>query len=99
MPGVHGKRPAANIDRLPAIVLFLFVFISVDAMFIAGFRAGRQGSLNRSRTALPGIVLAAVITVVTDLVRPVSGLVRVSQQPIADLIHEIDVTLQKQNVN
>ena len=64
---VHGKRLAAASDRLPAVVLVLLVFIAGTAMFIIGFHAGRQGSLNRWRLALLSLVLAAVITVITDL--------------------------------
>jgi hypothetical protein len=94
---VAGKRLAAYIDRLPAIVFVLLVFIAATAMFVACFHAGRQGSLNRWRLALLSVVLAAVITVITDFDRPLSGLVEVSQQPIADLIRDMDAALQKHN--
>ena len=94
---VAGKRLAAYIDRLPAIVFVLLVFIAATAMFIAGFHAGKQGSFKRWRLALLSVVLAAVITVITDFDRPLSGLVQVSQQPIAHLIRDMDAALQKHN--
>jgi hypothetical protein len=92
---VHGKRLLAVTDRLPGEVFMLLVFIAGIAMFILGFHAGRQGSLSRWRLALLGFVLAAVITVITDFDRPATGLVRVNQQPIVDLIRDMDATLQK----
>lgn len=94
---MHGKRIVAATDRLPVIVLALLVFIAAAAMFIIGFHAGRQGSLSRWRIALLGVVLAAVITVITDFDRPLTGLVRINQQPIVDLIRDMDATLQKED--
>jgi len=96
---VHQKRLFSATDRLPAIVLVLLVCIAGTAMFILGFHTGRQGSLNRWRLALLGLVLAAVITVITDFDRPLTGLVQVNQQPIVDLIRDMDATLQQENMN
>lgn len=93
---MHGKRLVAVRDRLPGVVFALMVFIAAAAMFITGFHAGRQGSLNRWRLALLGVVLAAVITVITDFDRPLSGLVQVDQQPIVDVIRDMEAAVQKQ---
>jgi hypothetical protein len=91
---MHSQRLAAIFDRLPAVVFALMVFIAAIALFLTGFHAGRQGSLSRWRLALLGVVLAAVITVITDFDRPAAGLVRVSHRPIVDLIRDMDATLQ-----
>jgi hypothetical protein len=92
---MHSLRYAVSMDRLPAAVFGMLLFIGAASLFITGFSAGRRDRMNRWRLVFLSVVLAAVITVITDFDRGRSGLVKLSQQSIIDLIQDMNAELSK----
>ena len=91
MIDVHEKRVMAGIHgRVPESILLLLLFGSMLTLAMVGYNAG----LTRRRSPLTAVVLiallGAVITLVFDLDRPRDGLVKVSQQPLIDLQHQME---------
>lgn len=92
---MHTVRYAVSQDRLPGAVFGMMLFIAAASLFITGFSASTQGRFKRWRLVFLSLVLAAVITVITDFDRGRSGLVRLSQQSIIDLIQDMNAELSK----
>jgi ABC-type molybdate transport system ATPase subunit len=66
----------------------LFV-VTIFAMTAMGYEFGLTGARSWAVTILLVIVFTTVITLIADLDRPQQGLVRVSQQPLIDLLTKI----------
>jgi hypothetical protein len=92
---IHGKRLAVIRDRLPGIVLATLLLIAAASLLITGFSLGKQGRMIRWRFCILVLVLAAVITVITDFDRGDSGFVKVNKQSLVDLIRDMDTELSK----
>jgi hypothetical protein len=91
----HTKRLVAALDWLPEVILSMLLFVGCGCLSIVGYSAGRADSLRRWRTTVLTLVLAAVMTMITDFDRPFSGLVQMNQQPYSRQIHEMELTLEE----
>ncbi len=91
---MHGKRIAASLDQLPGIVLWMLLFVSGVSLAVAGYNRGLVGNMNRLRMTALALVLAAVMTIITDFDRGLQGFVKVSQQSLKDLIRDMDTALE-----
>jgi ABC-type multidrug transport system fused ATPase/permease subunit len=80
---LHTVRLRAAFDRLPRIVMLMMLLIAGLGLLITGYAA--EGINGWPNTAF-ALVLAFVIIVIVDMDRSQSGFVRVSQQPLMDLI-------------
>lgn len=90
---LHETRIIAGLyARVPETILVLLLLGSMMTLWMVGYNAG----LTRRRSPLTAVVLigilGAVITLVVDLDRPRDGFLRVSQQPLIDLMQQIEVT-------
>jgi hypothetical protein len=96
---VHTRRLAAAHDRLPGIILAMLVVIGVMSLAMTGFSNGLAGQRALFFTITLAVMVAAVTLVIIDLDRPRSGFVRVSQQPLIDVLeimHDADAPVQVQ---
>jgi hypothetical protein len=89
---LHEKRVSAALyARVPETVLILLLLCSMMTLWMVGYNAG----LTRRRSPLTAVVLigilGAVITLLVDLDRPRDGFLTVSQQPLFDLMQQIEV--------
>ncbi len=82
-------RAAAIDARVPAKVMDLLVIYAWVSAFLLGYVLGAYGSHHRIATLVLFVLLAMTITLILDLDRPQSGDVRVSQQPLIDLVADI----------
>ena len=90
---LHETRIIAGLyARVPETILVLLLLGSMMTLWMVGYNAG----LTRRRSPLTAVVLigilGAVITLVVDLDRPRDGFLTVSQQPLIDLMQQIEVT-------
>ena len=91
----HTKRLIAALDRLPEIILSMLLFVGCGCLSIVGYSAGRADSLRRWRTTVLTLVLAAVMTMIIDFDRPLSGFVQMDQQPYFRLIQKMQLALEE----
>jgi hypothetical protein len=82
---VHAERLRAQRDHVPEVVLFLLIAVAIASVAMLGYSAGRKGERRQWLRALLPVLIVGVITLIMDLDRPRSGLIRVSQQPLLDL--------------
>lgn len=78
------KRLTASRNRVPGIVLLALYGVATVAIAFTGYTSG----LETRRTWLPiyvtGLLISAVILLILDLDRPMTGFITVSQQPMID---------------
>jgi hypothetical protein len=88
---IHEQRVVAGIyARVPETVLLLLLGASALTLGMVGYSAGlalRRGLLS---AVVLAVTLAAVLTIVVDLDRPRDGFLVVSQQPIQDVINQMN---------
>ena len=82
----QGKRLAHLRNRIPNVVLFMLVAMTIICTAIAGYAGGVDQQRTRVPIYLTGLLLCGVIYVVLDLDRPNVGLITISQQPMYDVI-------------
>ena len=90
MIDLQETRLAAFRARIPASIWISVLFVGLFAFGLIGFHNGHQGS--RGLPALIILILAfsAVVLLIADLDRPLTGFLRASQQPMQDLQEFID---------
>lgn len=86
-------RRMASFDRLPTAILAMLLFVAGATLSVAGYSAGRANSLRRWRMTALTLILAAVMVVITDFDRPLSGSVQTDQQGYVDLANEMEESL------
>ena len=91
----HTTRRMVAFDTLPSAVLFMLLFVACTTMAVAGYAAGRLGSLPRWRMGSLALALSAVMMVVTDFDRPTSGFIQVSQEGYVDLVADMEAELKE----
>jgi Protein of unknown function (DUF4239) len=78
-------RLAAMHSHVPGAVWLLVLAVSLCGCGISGYSAGASGARSGFANILLPLLIAVVITLITDLDRPRGGLIGISQQPILDL--------------
>jgi hypothetical protein len=89
MIDADAQRHAALVDRVPDTVWLVVYAVTAVAMMAMGYRFGVDGDRNWMVFVLMALAFAAVMMLIGDLDRPARGLVKVSQQPLLDLIEKI----------
>ena len=88
---VHESRVVAGVyARVPETILLLLLIGSALTLGMVGYSAGltlRRGVLSAIVLA---VTLAAVLALVVDIDRPRDGFLQVSQQPILDVIQQME---------
>ena len=90
---MHTIRISAVVDRLPAVVISMLVFIASAALAITGFNAGLSGVIVRGRLSVFALVLSSVMFVIVDFDRPRDGFIRVSEASKLAHIDDMEQTL------
>lgn len=71
--------------RVPSAVWMLVLVVAGMGCYTSGYSAGASGARTSFSNALLPLLVAVVITLISDLDRPRQGLVGISQQPLIDL--------------
>ena len=91
----HTARLAAITDKLPDMVFWMLILLSVSSLLVAGFHTGVSGRVSRWRMYLFALVLAGVIELIVDFDRPSEGLVRVTHSSISMTIADMEADLEQ----
>jgi hypothetical protein len=75
--------------HLPTAVRLLVLFVAAAGCYGTGFGAGASGARTTLSNMLIPLLIAIVITLITDLDHPRRGLIGISQQPLLDLKQSI----------
>jgi hypothetical protein len=86
----HTQRWAAARDRLPVIILAMLTTVAVLSLGLVGFANGLTARRHSYFTIALAVVITAVMLVIIDLDRPGRGIVRVSQQPLIDVLESME---------
>ena len=86
-------RVAAIVDCLPPVVLTMLLLIAAATVSVAGFNAGLSGRISRWRATILCLVVAAIMLVILDFDRPITGFIRVSNESIRAVIAEMEAGL------
>ena len=83
---LHQSRKTVGLQyRIPGTVWFAMYLLMVLSMLAVGYQAGMSGTRRLRGTPMLAAAFALVIMMIADIDRPGEGLMRVSQQPIADV--------------
>jgi hypothetical protein len=82
-------RITAHRNRIPDGIWLMFGLVTVFSMGAMGFQFGLTGARSWAVIIMLVVVFTTVITMIADLDRSQGGLLRVSQQPLLDLLNKI----------
>ena len=82
-------RMTANRNRIPDSIWLMLGIVTIFSMASMGYEFGLTGERSWALMILMTVAFTAVITLIADLDRSQSGLLRVSQQPLIDLLNKI----------
>ncbi len=86
---IHTKRLAAVRSRVPAVIYWVLVCISVIVVGLSGVYFGTHKRRLRLLTVMFSLLVASVMWLILDLDSPALGTIRASQQSLVDLQQEI----------
>lgn len=86
------SREATHASRIPSTVLAVLVIYAWVSAGVLGSALDAAGRKNRGMSALLFVLLTMAIVVILDLDRPQEGAIRISQQPLADLVQGFEAT-------
>jgi hypothetical protein len=89
MIDLDATRVTAGRNRIPDSIWYALYLVTILTMAAMGYQFGLTGTHSWIVTILLVLVFASVILLIADLDRPQSGFLRVSQQPMIDLINKI----------
>lgn len=83
---LHQSRKTVALQyRIPGTVWLSVYLLSVLSMLTVGYQVGMSGTRRLRGTPVLAAAFSLVILMIADIDRPGEGLMRVSQQPIADV--------------
>ena len=82
---INSDRLAAFRNRVPLSVYAVLFLVSIIAMWLVGYYSRSQKGRARAPAALLALLIASVMWLIMDLDQPLRGLIRPSQQSLADL--------------
>jgi hypothetical protein len=86
---LESARWTAFNNRVPAPVIYMDACISVLAVSVIGYSLGLGNQRQLFSTCILTLVLTLVLGVIVELDSPQRGIIRVSQQPMIDLQHQL----------
>ena len=86
---LDGERITAGRNRIPDSIWTVLYALTVLSMAAMGYQFGLSGVRSWGETVILGLAFTLVILLIADLDRAQSGVVRVSQQPMLDLLNKI----------
>ncbi|HTT13684.1 MAG TPA: hypothetical protein VMG60_22695 [Burkholderiaceae bacterium] len=93
MAAVHASRVAIGVQaRIPIGIWFTLAVLTFLGMSLVGYQAGLAESKRTLAMPVLALAFASVVALISSLDQPVSGftLTTVSQQPMIDLLADID---------
>lgn len=93
MLDAHTYRIAAETERLPPLAKLMLLIVAIVTVFIVGNRAALQGRELTWRTFVFAIVLAVIMIIITDLDRPLEGMITLNADTLLATIHEMETAL------
>lgn len=93
MSSVHASRVAVGVQgRIPPGIWVTLAILTLFGMLMVGYHAGVVGSKRTLAMPILAIAFASVIALISSLDRPIGGftLTSVTQQPMIDLLSDID---------
>ena len=82
-------RTTANRNRIPGSIWLMLGTVTIFSMASMGYEFGLTGERSWALMILMTVAFTTVITLIADLDRSQSGLLRVSQQALIDLLNKI----------
>jgi len=86
---LEGARWTALENHVPESVIYINAMVGLLAAILVGYTFGVNGRRNIISILLLALCVTLVLAVINDLDRPRSGLIRVSQRPMIDLLHRL----------
>jgi len=93
MIDLDSARVAALRNTIPDNIWIMLGIVTVLSLNALGYLFGLNGGRSWMETVLLALVFAVVITLIGDLDSPQKGLIQVSQQPLLDLLNQLDAGL------
>lgn len=93
MANIHASRVAMGLQmRIPVGVWLTLAALTIFGMLMVGYQAGVVASKRTLAMPILAIAFACVVALISSLDQPIGGftLTRVSQQPLIDLLSDID---------
>jgi len=81
----QSRKTVGGQYRIPGTVWLVVYFLSLLAMLVVGYQVGMSGKRRLRGTPVLAAAFSLVILMIADIDRPRGELMRVSQQPIADV--------------
>ena len=83
---LHQSRQTVGLEyHLPASVWLAVQLLSALSMLAVGYQVGMAGTRRLLGTPVLALAFSLVIAMIADIDRPGEGIIRVSQQPLADV--------------
>jgi hypothetical protein len=76
-------------NRIPDTIWFMLYVVTIFSMTAMGYQFGMTGTRSWATMIILVMVFTPVILMIADLDRPQTGLLRISQQPLIDLLNKI----------
>lgn len=91
---LHTKRViVAYMYRIPALIWYTLIFVTVLAMGAVGYQFGFTGGRSIVVSLLLALTFSTVIYLIADLDRSIGGAIKISQQPLIELQEKIDAAV------
>jgi hypothetical protein len=91
MIDIEGKQRSAIVNRAPALIFGLLIFMSVAAIGIVGYAFGTAATRRTWIFVLLALLLAAIIMVIGDMHRPRRGLIQINTNALVDVRQTMDI--------
>ena len=82
---LESARTMALQNHVPASVIYVNAIVGLLAAMVVGYAFGLNGRRQIFSMCVLALAITLVLTLIIDLDRPRSGLIRISQQPMIDL--------------
>ena len=86
---IHTYRTNLRWNRIPPTIFAALTFLSTMAMILIGYIRGLIGKIALFPTLLLVITYVTVFTLIIDLDRPANGIFYVNQQPMIELLEDL----------
>jgi hypothetical protein len=83
---VGSEREAINLARVPASVIYMLLGYAIISAFILGYAQANATVTQRVANRTLFVLLTLALVTIFDLDRPATGAIKVSQQPMVELI-------------